>query len=234
MDLLAEVNCLTSDLRYPPERRWLMASPRLVFRMRRVWCEFLTRSSSHRLTCRSASSITNSSRSSRGRRIVRRSVRLHEDRLPEGGDVLPGFSLSIREWSEAAAMRHGDARTGVSSTRTPATLERCNFPPLCSCFSPCVWADRRQPRDLGNPVPVPRARDRSGVAGVGVAQTPLRGRSRSTRSNRRAASWLPSATMTRPAKRSSFKVCPPASAGSAWATAIGWDWRSTRWSPVAS
>ena len=27
-----------------------------------------------------------------------RSVLLHEDRMLDGGDVLPGFSLSIREW----------------------------------------------------------------------------------------------------------------------------------------
>ena len=39
---------------------------------------------------------------------------------------------------------------------------------------------------------------------------------------------------TWPARRSSFRACPPASAGSAWATATGWDWPSTRWLPVAS
>ena len=36
------------------------------------------------------------------------------------------------------------------------------------------------------------------------------------------------------ARRSSFRVCPPGSAGSAWATATGWDSPLTRWSPAAS
>jgi hypothetical protein len=31
-------------------------------------------------------------------------VLLHEDQALEGGDVLPGFSLSIREWFAEARM----------------------------------------------------------------------------------------------------------------------------------